>query len=141
MAWQPDRLFKQTSKFQDPAEFLQTSQEKFTQQQVKLFDQKLGCMNIAQDRLPVQEEQWDRDTALACCMPTIKHNAAAVGKPGGGGGGGRFGGSGAGGGGAEGLLAGRLTGANSLLMVIFIISKSCNANFHVSDSMCVTPCE
>ena len=54
-----------------------------------------------------------------------------MGKPGGGGGGGRFGGAGAGGGGAEGLLAGRLVGASSLLMVNFIISKSCIANMNV----------
>ncbi|KAA6421765.1 MAG: hypothetical protein FRX49_08376 [Trebouxia sp. A1-2] len=54
------------------------------------------------------------------------------GQPGGGGGGGRFGGTGAGGGGAEGLSAGRLAGASSLLMVNFSISKSCIANmsFH-----------
>ncbi len=74
-------------------------------------------------------------------MSTIEHSAAAVVKPGGGGGGGRFGGAGAGGGGAEGL-AGCLTGASSLLMVIFIISKSCIAKlrFHVCDSMYVIPC-
>ncbi len=95
-----------------------------------------GRVNIAEERLLIQ---WDRDTTLACCILRFEHNAAAVGKPGGGGGGGRFGGAGAGGGGAEGLLTGRLTGASSLLMVNFIISKSCIANimiFHVGISTC-----
>lgn len=44
-----------------------------------------------------------------------------------GGGGGRLGGAGAGGGGEVGLLAAEpFGGANSLLMVPFIVSRSCN---------------
>ena len=105
----------------------------------KALDDRFARVNIAEDRLLVHEEQRDRGTALACCCLTIEHNAAAVGKPGGGGGGGRFGGAGAGGGGAEELLAGRLAGASSLLMVNFIISKSCIANVYAL--VCVSTCK
>ena len=69
-------------------------------------------------------------TSLTACTMCV---------PGGGGGGGRFGGAGAGGGAAVGLLtAGRFAGASNLLIVIFIISKSCYMHT-CPDVMCCKP--
>ena len=40
----------------------------------KALDDRFERVNIAEDRLLVQEEQRNKNTALACCMSTTEHS-------------------------------------------------------------------